>query len=265
MENQPILEVQELTIRVGTKTLVENVSFTLSSGKILAILGPNGAGKSSLLKGILGLLTPITGDVRVLGQSLSKRSAAERAKVVAYVPQQSALNLDLTVESVVRMGRFAHRHDFRESKALDATIVERSMQQADIAHLAERRFLSLSGGERGRVLIARALATEAPLLLLDEPTHCLDVSHTLDCLDNLRHLANLGKTIVIVTHDLNQLLGFTDELLLMKGGQRLANGRPETLLAGHLIEEAFGVRLIPQVAYGYCRLTATEELGLCAE
>jgi iron complex transport system ATP-binding protein len=265
MENPPILEVHELTLRCGEKTVVGNVSFSLQTGRILAILGPNGAGKSSLLKGILGLITPSSGSVHVFGQAIATRSAAERAKAIAYVPQQSALNLDLTVDAVVKMGRFAHRHEHGERKSSDASVIEQAMLQCDVHQLAQRRFLSLSGGERGRVLIARALATEAPLLLLDEPTHCLDVAHALDCLDNLRRLADQGKTIVLVTHDLNQLLGFADELLLMKAGEKLACGSPQELLEQRVIEEAFRVRLLPQVAYGFARLPSTEGFGSCAE
>jgi ABC-type cobalamin/Fe3+-siderophores transport system ATPase subunit len=265
MVNGPILEVQELTLVVGSKAIVDSVSFSLDPGRILAILGPNGAGKSSLLKGILGLNSPTRGTVRIFGRDVSLCSAEERAQVVAYVPQQSALNLDLTVEAVVRMGRFAHRHKSGERRESDANAVMQAMQQSDVLHLASRRFLSLSGGERGRVLIARALATEAPLLLLDEPTHSLDVAHSLDCLENLRRLANLGKTIVMVTHDLNQLMGFADELLLMRTGQKLAWGSPADLLEQRVVEEAFQVRLIPRTAYGFARLPPTEGLGLCAE
>lgn len=258
MQNAPMLEVSDLTLMSGSKVLVEALSFSLGAGKILAVMGPNGAGKSSLLRGILGLLPHRSGHVTILGQSIGSRPAHERAKVVAYVPQQTALNLDLTVESVVQMGRFSHRHDRRHRGSSDAVAVKCAMQQCDVQELAERRFLSLSGGERGRVLIARALATEAPLLLLDEPTHCLDVLHVLDCLGYLRKLADDGKTIVIVTHDLNHLSGFADEVLLMKASRQVAMGSPASLLSNPVVEEAFGVKLVAQAAYGFCRLPAGE-------
>jgi iron complex transport system ATP-binding protein len=258
MHDAPILEVTALSLMSGSKTLVDSLSFSLGAGKILAVMGPNGAGKSSLLRGILGLLPHRAGSVKILGQSIEARPADERAKVVAYVPQQSALNLDLTVESVVQMGRFAHRHDRGLRAAHNASIVLGAMQQCDVHHLAERRFLSLSGGERGRVLIARALATEAPLMLLDEPTHCLDVLHVLDCLGYLRRLASDGKTIVMVTHDLNHLAGFADEVLLMKASRKVAMGSPQALLSDPLVEQAFGVKLLANAAYGYCRWVDTE-------
>jgi iron complex transport system ATP-binding protein len=248
-----ILEVTDLVLRREATVLVDHLSLRLASGKILAILGPNGAGKSSLLKGILGILPTVSGEVKLGGASLQALSSEQRAKAVAYVPQHSALNLDWTVEEVVRMGRFAHRHGQARSAQRDKELVKRSMLETDVVHLAQRSFLSLSGGERNRVLIARGLATEAPLMLLDEPTQCLDPAHAIDCLSHLGILRDAGKTVVIVTHDLNQVANLADEILLMRAGRKRAMGPPKQLFESRDIEEVLGVRLIPEAAFGYAR------------
>jgi iron complex transport system ATP-binding protein len=232
------------------------LSFELRPGRLLAVLGPNGAGKSSLLKGILGLLPIEEGEILISGRAMRDFTPSERAKAVAYVPQQSELGIGLTVEAVVRMGRFAHRGyswngAARDVAARDDDAVNRALAQCDLERLVSRPFSALSGGERGRVLLARALATEAPLLLLDEPTHSLDVRHTIDCLRNLRRLADSGMAIVLVTHDLNHLEGFVDDALLLSGGRRVALDAPTTLLQTPVFESVFGIRLVPHAAYGF--------------
>ncbi|MGC4070240.1 MAG: ABC transporter ATP-binding protein [Polyangiaceae bacterium] len=254
--NDALLSVRSVTLRRGGRTLLRDLSFELKPGRLLAVLGPNGAGKSSLLKGILGLLPLEGGEIFVGDRALESLSASERAKAVAYVPQQSELGIGLTVESVVRMGRFAHRGYHWNGRApgaaeRDDDAVSRALAQCDLTRLASRPFSALSGGERGRVLLARALATEAPLLLLDEPTHSLDVRHTVECLRNLRRLADSGKAVLLVTHDLNQLEGFVDEVLLMSGGRRVALDAPAALLQTPLFESVFGIRLLPRAAYGF--------------
>lgn len=259
MQHTPILEVTDLTLRRGERQLVSRLSLRLLPGKLLAIMGPNGAGKSSLLRGILGLLPIAAGEVRISGQPLAALAPEQRARAVAYVPQHSALNLDWSVREVVRMGRFAHRHDSVQGARSDSAIVERSMLQTDVQHLERRRFSTLSGGERSRVLIARALATEAPLLLLDEPTQCLDPAHAIECLNQLWELRGGNKTVVLVTHDLNQITYLADEILLMHAGRRIALGPPKLLFRSRAVEDVFGVRLIPESAFGYVQLDRVNE------
>lgn len=254
MKEPSMLEVSRLSLRRGAKSLIFDLSFRLAHGEFLAILGPNGAGKSSLIQGILGLLPIASGEIRIGGRILDELSAEQRATSMAYVPQQSALNVDWTAEEVVRMGRFAHRRASSRAAQLDQQVVERSMLETDVSRVARRSFLSLSGGERSRVLIARALATEAPLLLLDEPTQCLDPAHAMDCLNHLGTLRNMGKTVVIVTHDLNQVTLLADEILLLRAGQKYAMGPTKQLLKSRNVEEVFGVRLVPDAAFGYARL-----------
>ncbi|HEY5956574.1 MAG TPA: ABC transporter ATP-binding protein [Polyangiaceae bacterium] len=254
MPDSSILTVKQLTLKQGARTVVDQVSMQLAKGSILAVLGPNGAGKSSLLKGILGILPMSAGKVSIAGTPLESLSPEQRAKAMAYVPQHSALHQAWSVRDVVRMGRFAHRHDGAERSREGESIVERSMFEMDILHFAERDYLTLSGGERSRVLIARALATEAPLLLLDEPTQSLDAAHAIDCMQHLQRLRDSGKSILLVTHDLNQITYAADEVLLLHAGQTCAYGPPKRIFRGRAISEVFGIRLVPEAAFGFARM-----------
>jgi iron complex transport system ATP-binding protein len=246
-----MVELEQLTLRRGRRIVIDKLTFHLARGEILAVLGPNGAGKSSLLKGILGLLPASGGCICIGGRALETLSPEARAKMMAYVPQASALHVAWSVRDVVRMGRFALRYG--RAQCPDDFIVEQAMGQMDVLGQSERSFLSLSGGERGRVLIARALATEAPLLLLDEPTRCLDTAHAIDCMQHLERLRGMGKTIVVVTHDLNEIARVADQALLLEAGRLRACAAPRQLFKSRIMREVFGVELVPNVAYGFVR------------
>jgi iron complex transport system ATP-binding protein len=219
-------------------------------GEVLGLLGPNGAGKSTLLKAMVGLL-PATGSVHLDGQELSQLSPRDRARQVAYVPQRTALTAPLTVRSVVDLGRFAHREPWARPTANDRTAVERALADANVVELAERPFTTLSGGEQQRVLLARALATEAPVLLLDEPTSALDVRQVLLLHTILRTLANRGSIIVVVLHDLAEVRQHTDRAVLMREGKVHQAGATAAVVAPAPVRTVYEVELIEQGGLGY--------------
>lgn len=252
--SEAIVVAKDVVIRRGQKCLVDRVSLGLHPNQILAIVGPNGAGKSTLLRGLLGVLPLSSGSITIAGQRLETLSPTARALSLAYVPQQSALNIDLTVEAVVRMGRFAHHQSSRHSETPHQVAIEQAIEQCELQGCRERSYLSLSGGERARVLLARALATQAPVLLLDEPCQNLDIAHQLELLSYLRKLATCGKAVAMVTHDLNQLDGFADQVLLMKGGKPEALVDPTQGSIKSLLESVFQIRLVAGTAFGYARL-----------
>jgi iron complex transport system ATP-binding protein len=257
-----VLLVEHLCLRQGQVSVVEDVSFSVYPGELLCVVGPNGAGKSSLLKGILGLSQLHTGRISVLGRPLGDWSCLERARVMAYVPQQSALDVDWTVDRVVGMGRFAHAGG-RSRGNREQELVAWALRECGALHLETRRYLSLSGGEQSMVLIARALATEAPLMLLDEPTRSLDVRHTLECHQLLRKLRDCGRSLLVVTHDINQLRTLADRVLLLKAGRALALGSPNALFRTPVVEKAFEIELVPCAAYGYAPRQKEETRLLC--
>lgn len=234
----PLLEAQGISVHVGQKTLVDNVDLTAHAGQILSLIGPNGAGKTTLLKSILDLI-PHQGLVRVADRQLSTLSLDERARQVAYVPQFTLLTARLSGRDVVAQGRFAHRG----LATNNAAVIDQALRQTDCADLADRPFAVCSGGERARLLLARAIATEAPLLLLDEPTAALDLAHALHLYALLRRLADSGKGIVMVQHQLADALRWSDQVLVLKDGQRVAAGITAEVLNEHLVQDVFGLRM----------------------
>jgi iron complex transport system ATP-binding protein len=236
------LEVRELGVVLGGRSIVRAVSFAADRGTVTAVLGPNGAGKTTLLKALVGLL-PYSGQILVDGRDLaagSRRQRRQRARLVAYVPQRSALDAPLRVETVVGHGRYAHT-SAAVLQGEDLRAVRAAMAATDIADLAGRSYLELSGGEQRRVLIARALATGARILLLDEPTESLDVGHALALFGLLRDLATSGVCVIAVLHDLNDALAFTDRALLLDHGAVAAAGPTADILTDEPIRRVYGV------------------------
>ena len=230
--------------------VVRGVDLHARPGEVVGLIGPNGAGKSTLLKAIVGLL-PSTGTVTLDGVDLDQLSARDRARSVAYVPQRTALTAPLPVRSVVDLGRFAHREPWSRPTARDRAIVAAAMASTRVTELAERPFPTLSGGEQQRVLLARALATEAPVLLLDEPTSALDVRQVLLLHAVLRTLADQGSTVVVVLHDLAEVRTHVDRALLMKDGVVHATGPTAEVVAPEPVRAVYGVELLEKGGLGY--------------
>jgi iron complex transport system ATP-binding protein len=211
---------------------LQDVTLALAPGSFTGLIGPNGSGKSTLLQVAAGLL-PARGEVLWAGQGPTTLSALERGRLATWVPQEAHFEFGYTVRSVVAQGRYAHGDDDRG--------VEEALQQFDLVALAERPVTRLSGGERHRVLLARALATEAPLQLWDEPFAALDVRHVLDGLKLAGALARAGRTLLVSLHDL-RLAQALDHVVVLQGGRVRAFGPPAAVLTPELLFEVFGVR-----------------------
>ena len=216
----------------------------------MGLIGPNGAGKSTLLKALVGLL-PCAGTVTLDGVDLDRLSARDRARSVAYVPQRTALTAPLSVRSVVDLGRFAHREPWSRPTAHDRAVVDAALESTHVTELADRPFPTLSGGEQQRVLLARALATEAPVLLLDEPTSALDVRQVLLLHAVLRTLADKGSAIVVVLHDLAEVRAHVDRAVLMNAGRVHATGATDQVVAPGPIRDVYGVELLEGSGLSY--------------
>jgi iron complex transport system ATP-binding protein len=216
---------------------------------VYALTGPNGAGKSSALKALAGLL-PCSGQLQVAGRELNSLGARERAKLIAYVPQQSLLSSGISVRDVVLQGRYAHDPVWPHKHKHTAP-VEQAMLQTDVLALADRPWNQLSGGEQRRVLLARALATEAQVILLDEPTTSLDVAHALQLLLQLRELARQGRCIIAVLHDLDQVQRYAELTVLLQHGRTVAAGPTREVITSENIRRVYGVELVPNDALGY--------------
>lgn len=232
------------------RPVLRGVELQAPAGRITALLGPNGAGKSTLLKAILGLV-PSEGRVALGTRSLRDLSAAERAKTVAYVPQRSQLTAPLSVERVVELGRFAHRGVLQGATAADREAVARALRDAGVETLRQRAFPELSGGEQQRVLLARALATEAPVLLLDEPTSALDVRQRLLMHRVLARLRTEGRTVLVVLHDLDEARAHADRAVLLQEGRVAAAGPVGEVVAAGPVGAVYGVELVEGGGLGW--------------
>ncbi|MFD8565537.1 ABC transporter ATP-binding protein [Streptomyces sp. NPDC057694] len=230
------LGVESVSVEVAGARLVDEVTLDAPSGTFVGLIGPNGSGKSTLLRCVYRARRPDAGVVRVEGDDVHRMTPRAAARLLAALPQESAADFDFTVTEVVAMGRLPHRG---RTAARDREICERSLERTGAAHLAARSFQSLSGGEKQRVLIARALTQEPRVLVLDEPTNHLDIAHQLDV---LRRVRASGPTVLAALHDLNLAAAHCDLLHVLHTGRVVASGPPDEVLSPALLAEVFGVR-----------------------
>lgn len=235
----PVIRVRDLSVSFGELSVLSGVDVDVASGTLVGLVGPNGAGKTTLLRAIKGTLTPDAGEVRLAGDPVSELSAKRTGRRVASVPQETSLSFDFPVRNVVEMGRTPHVDRFGSHDGDDAAAVRAAMAAADVEQFADRPITELSGGERGRVLLARALAQETPALLLDEPTASLDVNHAIRTLELVRERVVEGKAAVAAIHDLEMAARYCDEIVLLADGEVSAAGPPEAVLTARSLKTAF--------------------------
>jgi len=228
-------------VAYGDRAVLADVSWTLRAGAFLAICGPNGAGKSTLLRAAAGLLAPARGAVTLDGRAATAWTARERAMRIGYLPQHAADLPGFSCRAVVRMGRYAIADEDRDA---GTRAVDRAMARTDTRALADRPFDEISGGERQRVLVARALAQSAPILLFDEPTTHLDLANQVAIAALLQSLAADGAAVACALHDLNLAAAFATRVLLLAHGRVVADDVPERTLQPGVLGAVFGVPLV---------------------
>lgn len=247
-----MIEVQHLDYSYGTKSILRDLSFDIAEGSFTAILGANGCGKTTLLRCISGLLTPNSGTVCIDGTAIGDYTARQRAQKVALVQQHPQTDIEFSAFETVLMGRNPYQHHLQNESQEDWNIVEQAMKQTNTWHLRLSLPSQMSGGELQRVMIARALAQQTPVLLLDEPTSNLDIAHQFEIMELLSDInRNEHKTILIVVHDLNLALRYCPQALLLHDQSLLYQGPTLDALTPDRIRVAFGVRA--QNIDGYLR------------
>lgn len=235
-----LLSVSSLSASLGGKPVLKDISFAICAGELVGLLGPNGAGKSALLRSILGLV-PSQGEIAMSSRPAAALSMVERARLVAYLPQDREIAWGMAVEELISLGRTPHRTTFAGLGRDDHAAIQRAMRRMEVEHLRHRAATELSGGEKARVLIARALAQDAPLLLADEPTAGLDPSHQMALMRIFTELAGEGHAVVASLHDLGLAARWCSRLLLVDGGAIVADGPPETVLSPERLRQVYGV------------------------
>lgn len=236
-----MLEIQNLTAGYPGHPVLDRVSLTLPQGKVTVIVGPNGCGKSTLLKSLAGILKP-EGEIRLDGQSLTSLSSQELAQKIAYLPQNRQIP-DITAERLVLHGRFPYLNYPRRYRKEDYAIARAAMERMGVADLAQRSLPTLSGGQRQKVYIAMALAQDTPVVLLDEPTTFLDISHQMQLMTQAMALAKAGKTVVLVLHDLTMAMEYADSLVVMEDGRVVCRGDAEAVFASGKLAQVFGTQV----------------------
>ncbi len=227
------------------KPVIVDISLKVEQGSLVVLIGPNGSGKSTLMKLLAGLLQPTQGKVFFNNHLLKEFSRREIAKQIAYVAQETKVEFPLSAFEFVLQGRFAYGRAIGFEQAQDLEIADKVMQLTDISNFKERQLNALSGGERQRVFLARALAQQPKLLLLDEPTANLDISHQVTTLKLLKELIVKEKlTVFLITHELNLASEFADQILLLKSGKMIAYGQPDEVLVKNTLEQVFETSLL---------------------
>jgi iron complex transport system ATP-binding protein len=233
-----MLDVHEVSWSAAGARILRDVTLECPPRTVVGLIGPNGAGKTSLLRCIYRVLRPDAGVIRLDGDSVWELSARATARRMAVVPQESGGELGFTVREMVLMGRSPHKAWHETDSAADRAIVDRALDQVDLFGLADRGFGTLSGGEKQRALVARALAQEPRFLVLDEPTAHLDIRHQLEMLELIR---GLELTTIAALHDLNLAALFCDRLYVLHEGRIVASGAPADVLTVDLIRDVYGV------------------------
>jgi len=237
------VKVDSVTFGYGRAPVVEDVSFVVPSGGFFGIIGPNGSGKSTLLRLMSGFARPWRGQIEIGGRAVARIPRRDLGRLVAVVPQETAVSFPYTVTEMVLLGRTPHLSGFAFEGDDDLRIAREAMERTSVTHLADRVFSELSGGERQRVVLARALAQRPSLLLLDEPSAFLDIRHEVEIYDLLRELHEGGITVVIVLHDLNLAALYCERLLLLCDGRVRCCGPASEVLTYRNLTEAYGTEI----------------------
>ena len=238
-----MIKFENLSAGYGPCDVVQSVSAKANPGELIALIGPNGCGKSTLLKTLCGIISPTSGEIKVGDKNLSDQSLKIRARQISYLAQSREALPSMSVEEVVRLGRAPYRGSLGKISSDGGAAIASALTRTQSDAFKTRRFDSLSGGEQARVLLARALSVEAPVLLADEPIAALDPFYQLSMMEILKGEASSGKTVITALHDLSLASQFADRIWMMYQGKIIADGTPEQVLNAENLKTVFGLKL----------------------
>lgn len=240
----PRIAVNNVSFHINNNDILNNVSISAMPGELVGLIGPNGAGKSTLLSLLAGLSTCKAGSIKIDGMPINDINTATRARTLGWLEQIGEIHWPLTVHRLVSLGRFPHLSTWQKFSETDEIAIQQALVKTDSLHLQHRDAMTLSGGERARVLMARVLAAEPSLLLADEPVSSLDLGHQLQTMDVLRQFASGMQACVVVLHDLSLAARYCDRLFLLDKGVLKAEGTAATVLSNENIRQVYGVDVI---------------------
>ncbi|MCP5382266.1 MAG: ABC transporter ATP-binding protein [Kordiimonadaceae bacterium] len=236
------LSIRNLDVSLEGQKILSDVSFDISSGRLVGLIGPNGAGKSILLKSILGVIDKNAGEITLDGRDISYWPLKHRARKISYAAQGAPVHWPLTVGHLVSLGRIPHLSPWQSTTHEDQILTLEAMKKTNVEHLSMRITTSLSGGERARVMLARAIVTEAEFLLADEPIESLDPYHQIQILNILKELTKNGHGVLLIIHDLNFAQKYCDELILLDKGKIVASGKPSDVLSDKNLQKTYKIK-----------------------
>jgi len=237
-----VLTFEEVAAGYRGRTVLRDITVSFAAGTVTGLVGPNGAGKTTLFRVALRLIEADSGDVRLMTRSLAGWSAPALARALAYLPQEAEAHWPVEARRLVALGRLPHRGRFAPLSELDERAIEDALMRCDAIQLAERRVDALSAGERARVLLARALTVQAPMLLADEPAAHLDPAHQLRLMELLRMEARRGTAVIVTLHDLSLASRYCDRIVVMDTGRVIADGDASSALSDQVLNSAFAIR-----------------------
>ena len=260
-----LLSVAAVSVSLGDTQILAALDFDISGGEVVGLIGPNGAGKTTLLRAMVGSLPLDAGEIRLAGRAVQQVDRRELARSIAYLPQGGDSHWAVNVETLVMLGRLPHLGAWRGPTDVDRAAVARALDACDVARFKHRPMTHLSGGERARVLLARALAVEPKVLLADEPVAGLDPAHQLDVMERLRDLAAAGGAVVIVMHDLTLAARYCERLALLYDKRVFAAGRADLVLSPDNLAHCYGIRAHLGSANGFPIVVPLERTGKGAD
>jgi iron complex transport system ATP-binding protein len=235
------LKIENLAVALGKRAVLKGVSASFEQGELIGVMGPNGSGKSTFMRAAAGLIPRAAGNITILDRPLDTWRRNELSRELAYLPQGGQVHWPVAVRTLVALGRLPFANRFAKPSGADAEAIERAMQACDVAHLADRPATALSGGERARALLARALASEGKILLADEPFAQLDPSHQLHAMEVLQTTAKAGALVIVVLHDLSIAARHCTRVILLADGAIASDGKPTEVLSSENLRKTFGV------------------------
>jgi len=241
---RPMIEIHKLSCAYDAQMVLRDLDLSLAADEFTVLVGPNGAGKSTLVYALLGFLPALQGEIRLFGKALAGYKRSELARLIAFVPQESVFQFDYPVRDIVLMGRYPYLGLMQSWLPADLEAVDSVLEQLQLSELAGRFYSQLSGGEKQRVLIARALAQATPYVFLDETLSQLDINHQVEITALLRGIVrSSGKGILLISHNLNLGANFSDRMVFLAEGKVLGSGTPEEMMRPALLRELFGMEL----------------------